>query len=360
MLYDLARKTENFDTDDANRTVIHLLQRAPDIAVFDIQNVADYLFLLDDDLPGDTFEAAFPNIAPPFDHFWMEFRPQWHVAESKVPLCDRPERIGVFFTTLSRASVNRTQKLRDAVADPNVVAHMFQDPDVEWILFCTAFFQIGGDTIGPMLTYLLTVDKNGKPLITEQPYGESVARGIPALPSRRMVQSAHELAAAEPDVDVQEFLKDIIMEIGKDAMTPCLLALTFIHCRGVTTREQEQQLTRQRRRLIERTGEKPPTRYHVLEIEPLKAAIAYATDGQKTGLTKALHICRGHFAVYGEDKPLFGHYVGTVWRPSHIRGRDSEHVVEKQYVIGEVSDSAGARGLAGAVKRRPKGREVPR
>lgn len=63
------------------------------------------------------------------------------------------------------------------------------------------------------------------------------------------------------------------------------------------------------------------------------------TEGQSetTGLKRALHICRGHFAHYGDDKPLFGKYTGTFWRPMHARGKVEQGVVVKDYKIGDVS-----------------------
>lgn len=57
---------------------------------------------------------------------------------------------------------------------------------------------------------------------------------------------------------------------------------------------------------------------------------------QETGLKKALHICRGHFATYGDDAPLFGKHVGTFWKRMHIRGVAKEGMVAKDYKIGEV------------------------
>lgn len=53
---------------------------------------------------------------------------------------------------------------------------------------------------------------------------------------------------------------------------------------------------------------------------------------------RALHICRGHFATYTEDKPLFGKYAGTFWVPQHMRGHRKNGVASKTYKVGQRSE----------------------
>jgi hypothetical protein len=48
---------------------------------------------------------------------------------------------------------------------------------------------------------------------------------------------------------------------------------------------------------------------------------------------KALHIARGHFAHYTEDRPLFGKYTGTFWRPAHVRGSADFGTVKSTYKV---------------------------
>jgi hypothetical protein len=47
--------------------------------------------------------------------------------------------------------------------------------------------------------------------------------------------------------------------------------------------------------------------------------------------SKALHVCRGNYATYTEDKPLFGRITGTVWRKSHTRGDAKNGVIVSDY-----------------------------
>jgi hypothetical protein len=97
------------------------------------------------------------------------------------------------------------------------------------------------------------------------------------------------------------------------------LAVSFLHCKNVT--------------LVDHAVDAPlakkwkarhgfsPTPYHTLVIEPLKAILrGQGGAGQGTGLAKAMHICRGHFADYREGRGLFGKYKQVVWIPSMVRG----------------------------------------
>ena len=41
-------------------------------------------------------------------------------------------------------------------------------------------------------------------------------------------------------------------------------------------------------------------------------------------MTRAMHICRGHFKDYRQGKGLFGRYHQLVWQPAIVRGSKSE------------------------------------
>jgi hypothetical protein len=114
-------------------------------------------------------------------------------------------------------------------------------------------------------------------------------------------------------------------------LTPLLLAVSFMHCRNVTQREEEPAAklsTRHRRK----TG-RPLSRYHVLDIQPMREILDREGEAQTKGLRQALHICRGHFKTYGPEAPLLGKHTGTYWWTSHVRGAAEEGLVEKDYRI---------------------------
>lgn len=110
---------------------------------------------------------------------------------------------------------------------------------------------------------------------------------------------------------------------------PLAFAISLMHCKNVELIDQP--LTRQQRRKLERKG---GIRYKTLVIEPFKKQVR--NEAQQTGeseIKRALHICRGHFATYTEERPLFGKYSGTFWKPMHVKGNRAAGEVVKDYKI---------------------------
>ena len=112
---------------------------------------------------------------------------------------------------------------------------------------------------------------------------------------------------------------------------PALLALSFMFCRNVRKKETEPP-SKLSRAYAKRHGQ-PLTRYYVLEIDPMKEVLRREGDSEATGLKRALHICRGHFATYSAERPLFGRRAGRFWKPMHVRGAVTEGVIAKDYEI---------------------------
>lgn len=109
-----------------------------------------------------------------------------------------------------------------------------------------------------------------------------------------------------------------------------LLTLAFMNCRNVTV--QDHLPTRQQRRALQRQGD-PVVTFKTLTIEPMRRVLSSEGQMDQVGLKKALHICRGHFAHYSDDKPLFGKYSGQFWRPAHVRGTTEAGEVVKDYAV---------------------------
>jgi hypothetical protein len=126
---------------------------------------------------------------------------------------------------------------------------------------------------------------------------------------------------------------------------PAFLAISFMNCKNVTTtiHETDRHLNRER----QKHGLKPFLRYHTIDIEPMKRVLRTEGKIESTGLKRALHICRGHFATYSEERPLFGKVAGTFWIPSHVRGTTEEGIVVSDYqVLTSISEQARQSMLA--------------
>jgi hypothetical protein len=104
-----------------------------------------------------------------------------------------------------------------------------------------------------------------------------------------------------------------------------------MHCKNVALTDGTKSVAPSEK-WLRRQGQMP-IKYHVLDINPMKEVLRTEGNIGENGIKKALHICRGHFKTYREDKPLFGHTVGTVWCPSHARGDINHGAVIKDYEV---------------------------
>lgn len=130
--------------------------------------------------------------------------------------------------------------------------------------------------------------------------------------------------------DVKWVPDEIQREKLHEEIAVAFLSLCFSHCKGTEIREH--QPSRQVRRAAERTG-KPVFTFHTIDIDPSTNALRTEGHVSENGLARALHICRGHFAHYTEDKKLFGKYAGTFWKPQHVRGSQQIGIAAKDYRI---------------------------
>ena len=85
----------------------------------------------------------------------------------------------------------------------------------------------------------------------------------------------------------------------------------------------------------EKKSGRPLVHYHVLKIDHMKTVLEREGKASTEGLKKALHICRGHFATYGQDGKglLFGKHAGRYWIPMHVRGKAEQGVIVKDYDV---------------------------
>lgn len=121
------------------------------------------------------------------------------------------------------------------------------------------------------------------------------------------------------------------IEVQKGCLS-VVQALVFCHTRGVKFLAGEGEARAQRRRS---SRDKPLMRHHTLSIPAVETYLRQSREARSEGGPKAFHLCRGHFARYTEDKPLFGSFVGRVWRAPHFRGKDLDHLVTKDYALTE-------------------------
>lgn len=122
---------------------------------------------------------------------------------------------------------------------------------------------------------------------------------------------------------------------GRPMMEPslaesCLCSLAMFHVRNIGTRTVS--LPRAIRRRAMKNGIEGPQVYRTLVLKPFSAEAEQGNSRMQTG-DRPLHLVRGHFANYTEERKLFGRYAGTFWRPEHEAGNPEIAVIRKTYVM---------------------------
>jgi len=349
-----------------------LRQSLPETEIFLIDNVSEYLYAQTDQEVWDV-EKDFPCLAPPFPSFWME-----HSRPSKIVSCehgtqsanDMPHRIGLWFNYTKitpeafvkqdylQASLKGLQQVLNKEFTPEIEqewksiiaqgADFVDIHDRRWdqlsrkammarshmLQYCT-YTNFAKQGFEPLLK--LFTEKNAVWIGKCAPYIQHRRNGpvVGPLGEHNMLLNHNG--------DVIETSASINLKLIRDSGDWCrdggglstlwfpgLLAISFCHCRNVTVRTEEkpaQLLKKQADR-----GRRHVT-YKLLEITPMKTVLKKAgAENPQTGLRRALHICRGHFASY-EEKGLFGKYRGRFWIPQHIRGTPESGVVAKDYAV---------------------------
>lgn len=107
------------------------------------------------------------------------------------------------------------------------------------------------------------------------------------------------------------------------------MALKLLSCKNVGTKVNQPPARLNKKRMKKN---KPPIfSYRTLTIKT-------GTGGNSTTDPKGLwenpvHLCRGHFKTYTEERPLFGRVVGRYWWQPQVRGHKKQGVVIKDYQI---------------------------
>lgn len=287
--------------------------------IFRISNVADYFFdqARDANNKAQVFShwtlSDFPNIAPPFKQYWMEWdwRTWW-------PLGDSMLRAGVLaicetIPPLPLKIIGEPDRVRPV----DINGRVYDVPaSTRWIVAYDFFIELRDGKLENLQRTFIP--------ITDEGAVDPVQGGAAILewPQNR--------GGASPDVLLQ------VVTLG---VYPVLLATSFLHCRNVITDEHapDVKLARANRR----RGKRDPVTFKTLVIKPMTSKLRKAgAESVDTGLKKALHICRGHFMGFGEKYKhadgtpkgrLFGKYEGRFFVPQTLKGKSEAGVVVKDY-----------------------------
>jgi hypothetical protein len=264
-----------------------------DCVVVSIDNVADY-YANNDTIKPIVSPEQFPCIRPPYQKMYFEYKSSnsWG---SKIPTYGLIKRIGI-----------EIQTEKDFFWDGRINHE---------------------DNLIRIKVYLSLLNKKPWPLKLE--FGILCdSNGI--LQPEVALDGKPGMYVSIPDDYSEVYTPDMCSNIIL-MIFPAFFAISLMHCKNtkITPIEPPEKLLR---KSIKKHG-KPLCRYHVLNIEPMKAILRSEGNIEKNGLKKALHICRGHFKDYRDGKGLFGKYRDIYWWDSYARGDITEGAVIKDYKI---------------------------
>ena len=152
------------------------------------------------------------------------------------------------------------------------------------------------------------------------------------MSTTRMIAAAVALSAAAVAVTPASAMPTV--KQGVTVESPLVQQVAWWNkkkCKNVKKVRAEDTVTT---RWHQRTGV-PVSCPYVLMIGPVNDAPRRQGQSATLGLEYSLHIVRGHFATYTEDKPLFGipGLFGTFWIPDHVRGNPERGIRDKSYDV---------------------------
>lgn len=284
--------------------------------VFKVDNVAQYFASFP--ITKDWSISDFPNLAPPFEVYWIEHR--------GFPIRDEGEKLGTLYESCGVLFHATEVHPGD---DLNFDGRHQISPDTRWVIMCMLVVKPEGATPFAMGARVLHVKTDGSLA------GELDGLAILFDPEEMLDREG---LAPNAEENCYRALEQLNRLFSRLCMYPTFLATSFLHCRNV--RQVEGRITPKWATQYKRRYGRELVQFKTLDIGPITQVLRDAgAENKGTGLKKALHIARGHFATYTAEKPLFGKYAGRFWVPQHIRGRSSEGVVVKDYQVKAATEA---------------------
>ena len=103
--------------------------------------------------------------------------------------------------------------------------------------------------------------------------------------------------------------------------------LKLISCKNIGTEDHAPPLKLNKSR--QKKGRVPIFSYKTLIIKP--TGVKQQAQAAQGLWNNRIHLCRGHFKEFTEEKPLFGKVAGRYWWQPSVRGRNRNGVVVKDY-----------------------------
>jgi hypothetical protein len=275
-------KLEEFDNNLENKPFYDFKKNQARIVNINIKNVYDYLFLDKEKI--EYSEKDIPNVAPPFPFMFFEYH-----KSSKYYL----DKVGVYVQSFENIPIEK---------------HLMHFEETKWISETYVFIDSKKGPGWILLKASLFIDKNGKILQKSQKENTFVEMLKPGSYTE------------------EECIKEATGPFAM-YMFPARFATSLMNCKNVNVLAHSPIMHHKK------SNKTPTIKYYTLDINPMKKVLKYEGGLEHNGMKKALHICRGHFKTYTEEKPLGGHTIGTYWWHSQVRGSVKHGEIVKDYSV---------------------------
>lgn len=170
-------------------------------------------------------------------------------------------------------------------------------------------------------------------MVATDPYGPLIRTTLPIVETGETAIANGDPVFWATDLTTNEPAEGDMIHVAMDMLAPLSLALTFMHCKGVELVDNVPPAPLQKKHLKKHRDARPLVTYKTILIQPATRVLKEEGQIDQQGMAKALHICRGHFKHFTEDRPLFGKLSGMFWWPSHIRGSENAGLAIRDYRV---------------------------
>lgn len=266
-------------------------------------NVADYVWN-----NRKTFQQEdFPNLAPPFEHMFVEFSPP--TTEGK--------KIAFGFE-VTGYDLDKKSEYRQLEEPIQVVGGQFNSAIInepKWSCIVRIFLD---------------------PLIHTNKYGEWEWRYYVSQSGKAMkIASDNDAYCLHSKSGIFEEMNATIESWFSGMFQTVMMTITFMHSKNVELIEQIPPAKLSRK--AEKKYGQPLTRYCVIKVNPMRTLKRPTgeTDIEvhKSQSHRPMTIVRGHFKDFRDGKGLFGKYRDIYWWDQHLVGDPEIGVIEKDYEV---------------------------
>ena len=269
----------------------HLIRQLRAAPVFEISNVAQYLYLGTDQERWDL-RTDFPRPVPPFEMMWCEWKlPQVTHSEGTVQPLLMAQLFSAVGCIIVRVEIDSREIPETELCGARwwlTIVPLAKPLGHPKVLFAGCRVTVGLSTDGDVVNF-----------------AKGVSIFSPAAGDAR-------LATLE---DTEAFTDE--GQATQGTLFVAYLALSLLNCRNVTTKEVRMPapLVKKHRSL----GRHVTPVHNIIEIQPIITVVQNQT-GRAGHSSRAAAIIRGHFKDYSHGSGLFGKYKGMFWWDQQVHG----------------------------------------